>query len=230
MIAENTLLTNLKKEAMHRIWFTSDTHFGHDKDFLYAARGFDSIAEHDSHIIKNWNSIVDPNDIVFHLGDIMLGNQDYGIECLKKLNGIILVIRGNHDTANKIELYEKLPNIQVLGEAITIKCGKQHYFLSHYPTICANYDDKPFAQHLINLFGHTHQKEAFYNDNPFMFHVGLDSNNNSPVSLFTISALIHNKVDELYKEKQENLRAEKEYYENGLGYFERHPIGKEILN
>jgi calcineurin-like phosphoesterase family protein len=37
--------------------------------------------------------------------------------------------------------------------------------------------------HLINLYGHTHQQDKFYQGIPFMLHCGLDSNGNKPVSL-----------------------------------------------
>ena len=37
--------------------------------------------------------------------------------------------------------------------------------------------------HLINLYGHTHQPNKFYQSTPFMFHCGLDSNGNKPVSI-----------------------------------------------
>ena len=39
-------------------YFTSDLHIGHDKDFIWKARGFNSIEEHDTQILKNWNSII----------------------------------------------------------------------------------------------------------------------------------------------------------------------------
>ena len=35
------------------IYLTSDTHFCHNKDFLYEPRGFQSIEEHDEAIVKN---------------------------------------------------------------------------------------------------------------------------------------------------------------------------------
>lgn len=35
------------------IYFTSDLHFGHDKDFIYKSRGFNSIGDHDNTIIEN---------------------------------------------------------------------------------------------------------------------------------------------------------------------------------
>lgn len=60
-------------------WFSSDLHFGHNKDFIYQARGFNSIEEHDKAIVDNWNSIVDEDDDVYLLGDLMLNSDDAGI-------------------------------------------------------------------------------------------------------------------------------------------------------
>jgi calcineurin-like phosphoesterase family protein len=36
-----------------KIWFTSDTHFGHQKEFIWGPRGFKSSKEHDEAIICN---------------------------------------------------------------------------------------------------------------------------------------------------------------------------------
>ena len=85
---------------MSRIFVTSDTHFGHDREFLFSPRGFTSIQEHDAAVIANWNSVVGPDDVVYHLGDVMLGDNAYGITCLKLLNGNIKIIPGNHDINN----------------------------------------------------------------------------------------------------------------------------------
>ena len=84
------------REIEKKIWFTSDTHFGHQKEFLWAPRGFNSIEEHDEMIIHNWNEVVGPNDDVYHLGDVMLNDNEHGLECLKRLNGKIHITIGNH--------------------------------------------------------------------------------------------------------------------------------------
>ena len=168
----------------NKIWFTADTHFGHQRAFLWGPRGFDSIQEHDTAIINNWNARVGINDEVYHLGDVMLNDNEHGINCLKQLNGKIHLILGNHDGEERINLYKQCSNIVEITYAKELKIGKNYFFLCHYPVIVANYDDqKPWAKHLINLHGHTHSRDIFYNNNLYMYNVGLDAHNNKPVEL-----------------------------------------------
>ena len=167
----------------------------HDKDFLYEPRGFSSIQEHDKTIISNWNSIISKNDIVYHLGDVMLGNNNYGIQCLSSLNGNIKIIPGNHDTPTRLSLYKNIPNVEVLSFAEMLKYKKYNFYLSHYPTITSNFDDNfSLRTRIINLFGHTHQKDKFFYDCPQLFHVGMDSNNCAPVLLDDIIGIIKTKI------------------------------------
>lgn len=166
------------------IYFTSDTHFGHDREFLWGPRGFTNHVDHDKEVIRRWNEVVGSDDIVYHLGDVMLGDNEYGISCLRQLNGHIKIIPGNHDTQTRLDLYRMVENVEVLGLAEMIKYKKYHFYLSHHPTMTSNLEKAPYLRmHLINLYGHTHQQTQFYNGIPFMFHVGLDSNNNTPISI-----------------------------------------------
>jgi calcineurin-like phosphoesterase family protein len=169
---------------MGKIFVTSDTHFGHDREFVWGPRGFSNYMAHDNAIVKRWNEVVGPDDTVFHLGDVMLGDNSYGMDCLAELNGNIKIIPGNHDTATRLALYRKLPRVEVLGLAEMIKYKKYNFYLSHHPTITSNLEKAPYLRmHLINLFGHTHQQNKFYMSMPYMFHVGMDSNNCTPVLL-----------------------------------------------
>ena len=186
---------------MSKIFLTSDTHFGHDRDFIYTPRGFSSVKESDEEIIKRWNSVVSPEDIVYLLGDVMLNDNENGINCLLQLNGRIRIIFGNHDTDRRIALYEDLERqtqgrIEVIGYATIIKHKKWSFYLSHHPTLTANSDDyeKTPRQHLVNLFGHTHQLELFYENNPYMYHVGLDSHKCYPVCIDDIIEDIKRRV------------------------------------
>ncbi len=169
---------------MGRIFLTSDTHFGHDREFIYGPRGFDSVKESDEEIIRKWNEVVAPDDIVYHLGDVMLNDNANGMECMRRLNGHIKLIRGNHDTDARWRLYEQLDNVELLGWAEVIKYRKYTFYLSHHPTLTSNLDDmSPLGMRVLNLFGHTHQQKKFYDDKPFMYHVGLDSHDCYPVLL-----------------------------------------------
>ena len=189
---------------MNKVFFTSDTHFGHQRNFLWEPRGFNSIEEHDETIIKNWNEVVGPEDEVWHLGDVMLNDNEHGLECIKRLNGRIHLIIGNHDTDTRCDLYQKCPNIVSIDFARELKIGKYYFWLCHYPTITANYDDdRPWAKHLIDIYAHTHQQTKFYNGNPYMYCVCLDAHNNYPVELEQILKDI--KEQKEFLDKENNL-------------------------
>lgn len=179
------------------IWLTSDTHFFHNKTFVYEPRGFPCIEDMNDAIVERWNSVVKPKDIVYHLGDVMLNDNDKGMEYLKKLNGEIHILRGNHDTNNRIDLYAAAPNVVSTGDyATVIKYGKYSFYLSHYPTLTSNFDNNASLKvHVIGLFGHTHQQENFYQDNPYMYHVGMDSHNCYPVSIEQIIEDIKKEIE-----------------------------------
>lgn len=180
-----------------RIFITSDTHFGHNKDFLWSPRSFSSIEEHDEEVIKKWNSVVGEDDIVIHLGDVMLGDNEHGIECLKKLNGTIYLVFGNHDTDARKILYTQLPNVELLGYSNMLQYNKYHFYLSHYPTITGNYDDdKPLKARVINLCGHRHTQDRWADwDNGIIYHVEMDAHNCTPILLDDIIEEIKEKIN-----------------------------------
>ena len=178
------------------IFFTSDTHFCHQPEFLWGPRGFTNVDDMNEAIVENWNKVVKPHDIVYHLGDTMLNDTEKGIEYFKRLNGDIFLIWGNHDTDNRMNALFEACRSRLMGGwyAFKIKYGKQSIYLSHYPTLTANFDDKHFNQHVINLHGHTHQQTNWLQvDNPFVYHVGVDSHNCTPVHIDEVLTDIRNR-------------------------------------
>ena len=119
------------------IYFTSDLHFGHNQPFVYEARGFPSIGEHDETIIQNWNNIITEEDDVYILGDLILNDNEHGLECLRQLNGHLHFVIGNHDTPTRIKLYEEAGLINE-EYATVIKYRKYYFYLSHYPIVTTN--------------------------------------------------------------------------------------------
>lgn len=182
---------------MNKIFVTSDLHFGHNQQFIWGPRGFISSEEHDEVIIEKWNTMIDNDDDVYVLGDLMLGDNEHGLNCLRQLNGKIHIIFGNHDTDIRKELYKTLPNVvEICGWATVIKYRKYHFYLSHFPTNTGNLEKESLHQMTLNLFGHTHQKTNFYEDRPYMYHVGLDSHNCYPVCLDDVIQDMKNKVQD----------------------------------
>jgi calcineurin-like phosphoesterase family protein len=184
---------------MSKIFLTSDLHFNHNREFIWCARGFSSVEEMNETIVKNWNEAISPEDDVYVCGDLCLGGADAmgpNTQLIERLNGRLHVVLGNHDTPARIEMYRFCKNIVEICYATMIHYRGYHFFLSHYPCMTANLEKESLKQCTINLFGHTHQTKNFYNDIPFMYHVGMDSHNCTPVLLDDAIEEMKNKVQE----------------------------------
>ena len=177
------------------IYFTSDLHLCHDREFVYKSRGFSSVKEMNETIIERWNSVVNDSDTIYVLGDIMLNDNEEGIRIWNKLHGYKMIIPGNHDTNARIDLYMEQPKTYVIGMADIIHYGKFRIYISHYPTITSNVDETHLSQHLLNFYGHTHQKTNFYNDIPWFYHVGMDSHDCTPISIEDVLMDIRNEYN-----------------------------------
>lgn len=182
------------------IYLTSDLHLNHNKEFVYVPRGFTSVEEMNNTIISNWNKVVSEKDDVYVLGDVMLGEYGPGLALVEKLNGKIHIVFGNHDTDERRKLLKKLPNVVETADAIRLRYDGLFFFMTHYPCITSSLDRDSIKGSIINLYGHTHQITNFYNEIPFMYHVGVDSHKYRPVSLDKIIIDIENKIEECLKE------------------------------
>lgn len=147
-------------------------------------------------IVERWNNVVQPEDIVYVLGDIMLNDNDTGLKLLKSLKGDIRIVLGNHDTPTREELYKGCWNVSEVALAAKLKYRGYHFFMTHYPCITSNLEKESLKQCTINLYGHTHQKDNFYQDIPFIYHVGVDSHNCTPVHIDQIIEDMNAKVEE----------------------------------
>src|ERR1700744_1409385 len=80
------------------IYFTSDTHFGHENIIRYSNRPFKDVEHMNEELVRRWNSRVGHTDIVYHLGDVALMKGADPDSILIRLNGIIHLCPGNHDS------------------------------------------------------------------------------------------------------------------------------------
>lgn len=134
---------------MQKIYLVSDTHFNHENIIKYCNRPFKDIYEMNDTIIKNWNSLIKENDIVYHLGDFGFGTKEELKTIFDKLNGKKYLIMGNHDKRSGKKFYKELGFLEVYKE---YQIG--NILLTHYPQEVLN---------LFNFYGHIHDKEESLN-------------------------------------------------------------------
>ena len=182
---------------MSDIYVTSDLHLCHDREFIYGPRGFSCIEKMNETIIEQWKKLVQPQDTVILLGDVMLGDNEKGLECAKQLNGRIHLYQGNHDTMNRISSLCRLETWFNYGFSSVEKIYGYNFYFSHFPTITSSLsNDAPLERILINIHGHTHSKQKFFYDVPFMYNAALDAHNCTPILLDEVIDDIKKKIDE----------------------------------
>lgn len=177
---------------MGDIWFTSDLHFNHDKDFIWGARGYSSVDEMNRIQIEKFNSVVMPDDDVYILGDSMMGDAVTSQKLFARLQGKIHIILGNHDTNARAEFYRGLPQVVEVVYATVIKKSKKSFYLSHYPTMTTN--QGRLEGQAINISGHTHSTDKFENIEYGVYNVAVDAHDGYPVNIETIISDLHKKL------------------------------------
>ena len=171
------------------IWFTSDTHFNHENIIEYSSRPFADLAEMESAIIANWNTVVKPGDTVYHLGDFALSwgskHRDRIDGLLSRLNGQKWLIIGNHDRDevtknprwNKVVHYHEL-KVDLGG------LHKQRIVMSHYAMRVWN------QMHRGSWMLHGHSHGNLSDIGGKTMDVGVDVHNYAPISLNQVQAFM----------------------------------------
>ena len=184
------------------IFFTSDTHFGHKHILEFCHRPFKSIEEHDKILIDNWNSVIGPDDTVFHLGDFGFGGYPFWASIRAQLNGHIILVIGNHDwknlTANSRLLFD-----ECVSQA-RILIGNREVYLNHFPYLCFSHQNPKNENYSIQLFGHVHSGPLSDGSDisrleycfPTQYDVGVDNNNFKPISWLEVKEKIDANIDE----------------------------------
>lgn len=193
-------------------FFTSDTHFGHKKIIEHCARPFKSVEEMNEAIINRWNSVVNPKDLIYVLGDFSFVGVNHTKEILKCLNGFKVLIRGNHD--HNFKSFEKADELgfDAMFYEANIELGPHRVILSHYPyrddrTVDARYvDRRPKDNGLWLLHGHVHE---FWKIRPESreINVGVDVWNFTPVNSKVLEEIITNEKATNNEGSQEKANA-----------------------
>jgi calcineurin-like phosphoesterase family protein len=160
------------------IYFTSDHHFSHNRICEYASRPFASVEEMDEELIKRWNEMVSPDDIVYHLGDFTFGAD--AKPYILRLNGRIrFVVPDFHHDKRWLKNKPDLPSVEYLPSIYPLKVNKDLLIvMCHYPFAAGAFERAHYGA--INLFGHIHHKN--FHLPGFCLNVGVDHHNFYPVS------------------------------------------------
>ena len=183
------------------MFFTSDTHFYHSNIINFCGRPFKNVEVMNETLIANWNSVVGPDDIVFHLGDFCLGGSAEWTNILNRLNGKIYLIVGNHDIKNLRQGYYS--HFEHIAMQMHIEVGKQKIYLNHCPFLCYGGAYRDTWQ----LFGHVHTSKQNTGIDaprlhmlfPTQYDVGVDNNNFTPVSFEQVKRIIERQVEQYEK-------------------------------
>lgn len=179
---------------MVKVFLTSDTHFYHKNVIAYDNRPFKDVEEMNEALIDNWNRVVDDGDLICHTGDFCWKGTKVMGELVKKLKGIKILLRGNHDKKS-----------QSVFENAGFYCCENHIFIrdmfiGHYPIyaddeIPPKWKDswyKDYKQMVVDsgirkiIHGHVHSN-AFVPDDRFdHFNVGTCLHNYTPVSMIDV--------------------------------------------
>jgi calcineurin-like phosphoesterase family protein len=198
-------------ETGQKLWFTSDTHYGHTnicrgvsnwKDFngnvpIKQTRDFKTLYHMNDAIVKSINNVVGENDILFHLGDWSFG----GFENIAEFRNRIVcknihLILGNHDhhiENNRDDIQDLFSSVnQYLRLQVSVypgtvlHTGKVDLVLMHYPIASwHNMNDN-----VIHLHGHVHLPPNKKLAQGKAMDVGVDGNFLAPYSLNEITRIM----------------------------------------
>jgi calcineurin-like phosphoesterase family protein len=164
------------------IYFTSDTHFGHRNIIEYCNRPFRSsdgqpdVYYMDRELIKRWNDVVTPDDTVYHLGDVIMGERGRLPQILRNLSGRKILIRGNHDKGAEKMLEAGFDEVH--SELYTTVDGKLLY-LHHQPMPVTHW----MGWATYHICGHVHEHWTRRGDT---VNAGVDRWDFRPVTLETL--------------------------------------------
>lgn len=158
-------------------------------------------------IIARWNSVVGPDDVVWVLGDVVMGGWRKNLSMVAQLNGTKHLVFGNHDkpfgkkpvpAAERSLEYMEAGFASVRGGTVGIRLGDR----GEYPAIMGHFpysgdsrnegdrykESRPLDQGQWLLCGHVHDA---WRQKGRQVNVGLDAWGGFPVALESVSQLIH---------------------------------------
>lgn len=156
-------MLKLTDDQYNRLYVTSDTHFGHNKEFIYSKRGYNNPQDMNADMIQIINNKVGSDGILLHLGDFCLNTNHQGyVDILRQLAiKELWMIWGNHNnpvrksyggTQQQIVASHGDLIIRYFDHYLTMRHGKNFYVCFHFPMLV--WDGQ--SQGSMHLCGHSH--------------------------------------------------------------------------
>lgn len=193
---------------MKNILFSGDPHFFHENIIRHCGRPWKTTEEHNEALITNWNKTVNKGDTVYLLGDFaMIPTQQDNLPRMKhyrklrmRLNGRIILIRGNHDQMSNVVYDECFSEVYDLRE---ISIDSEKLTLCHYPMRSWNASVNGRG----HLFAHVHSRLEHV-DTGVSCDVGVDVPewNYAPVSWDILKVKLQKKRDVWMANNPKNRR------------------------
>jgi len=173
------------------IWIISDTHFRHSNILRFTDSNtgelvrpmFADVDEMDEHMIERWNSVVKQGDIVYHLGDVVMGDKEWFKKNWPRLNGNKRLIVGNHDDIpflssggffKKVQMWRMFPEFGLMFSHVPLH---ESSLLRHVDKAKSYIDG---CESLLNVHGHIHQNPS--PEGPYR-NVSVEAINYTPVNI-----------------------------------------------
>lgn len=143
-------------------YYIADLHFFHEAmNDRMDHRGFADVEEMNEYMINKWNQKVRKNDEVVIIGDLSWGNAEETSMLLRRLNGKLYLIQGNHDrfvskTTMDLRRFVWVKPYEELYD------NKRKVILCHYPIMCYNGQyrlDENGNPRTYMLYGHVHDTQ-----------------------------------------------------------------------
>ena len=138
-----------------RTWITSDLHFGHTNIMKFCpqarARFRNDVNYMNEAMVAEWNSIVEPEDMVYILGDVAFLPAQKASEYMERCNGRKILIQGNHDRKllNDPSFRREFKEVH---QYLRYNHDGQLVIMMHYPI----YEWDQMHRGAVHFYGHVH--------------------------------------------------------------------------
>ena len=162
-------------------WITSDLHFGHANIMKFCpktrARFNGDVNKMNEMMVREWNTFIQPEDLVYILGDVAFLPAAKAVELVSRCNGSKVLVAGNHD--RKLLQSEEFRDLFVsIHDYLDLRYDGHKIVMFHYPIAEWDQVHKGSLHFHGHLHGHKSGLETFR-----CLDVGMDATGQVVISM-----------------------------------------------